>query len=77
MKGLDKLTTALAGLVQLGSIIGLTAIGLKRNNDAYKAECKLIDVEFELIEKEVEICMLKRDIAELKKKYGINDEDLD
>lgn len=69
----SKFMTNLCGLVQLGAIVGLTAIGLKRNNDCYKAEVKLVDVEIELIKAKIEneikgneIKRLKKELAELK-----------
>lgn len=74
MKKLDGILTGIAGLVNLGSIIGLAAIAFKRNNDAYESAMKYIDAEFELIEKECEIDQLKYEIKKLKKKYGVDEE---
>ena len=61
----------MAGVVQLGSIIGLMAIGLKRNNDCYKAEMELLDeqmknfgLEYEIIKKDAEIRQLKQKCGE-------------
>ena len=71
----DKILGTVCGFIQLGCIAGLTAIGLKRNNDCYKAECKLIDVQHELtmeklngLTKDLYIECLKGDIARLKAK---------
>lgn len=71
----NKVVIGICNLVQLGSIIALAGIGLKRNEDCYKAEMKLINTEVELyktkvdnIYKEAEIRMLKEELAELKAK---------
>ena len=74
MKKLDGILTGIAGLVNLGSIIGLAAIALKRNNDAYDNAMKYIDAELELIEKDCEIHELECEIIQLKKKYGVKEE---
>lgn len=67
----------LAGLVNLGSICGLAYIGLKRNRDCYKAECELIEAEYNkaLTEidnaiKDTEIKQLKSELEEMKKLNG-------
>ena len=60
--------------IEVGSIILLGAIGLKRNNDCYKAELAQIDAERELfatqvmsVVKDAEIETLKKEVEELKK----------
>lgn len=60
--------------IELGCVVALAGIGLKRNNDCYKAEMKRIDAEFErdmaefsLLRKNAEIKVLKEQIEELKK----------
>lgn len=67
----------IAGVVEFGCIIGLVAIGLKRNNDCFKAQCDLIDEQFknsiQQINNEVTIKMLQNEIKELKTKYGVNE----
>ena len=71
------LVTGVCTLMELGCIAALAGIGLKRNNDCYKAEMKLIDAELELIKSEVnnetkdyEIQKLKNQIKELQKNEG-------
>lgn len=71
------LVTGVCTLMELGCIAALAGIGLKRNNDCYKAEMKLINTELELIKSEVnnetkdyEIRKLKAKIEELQKDEG-------
>lgn len=60
--------------VEIVGILVLTGIAFKRNNDCYKAECKLIKTECELIDSQID-CMvkdienhcLKTELKELKK----------
>lgn len=70
---MNKVIEGICTVVELGCIIGLAAIGLKRNNDCYKAEMKLIDAEIELfkaqvdnIDKGAEIRILKRELETVK-----------
>lgn len=70
---MNKFVFGLCTLVELGSIVGLAYIGLKRNNDCYKAECRAINAEFdsmikdvELGTKDLEIKQLKKELAKLK-----------
>jgi hypothetical protein len=73
----DKLKGIIAGvgtLMELGCIAALAAIGLKRNNDAYEAEMKCIDLELANIHKDVKISMLEYDMKQLKEKYEIEEE---
>ena len=74
MKKLDGLIAGLCTVVELGCIIALAGIGLKRNNDAYEAEMKCIDLELENINKDVEISMLNYDLKQLKGKYEAEEE---
>lgn len=72
----DKIKGVVVGLctlVELGCIAGLAAIGLKRNNDCYKAEMKLIDSEFNLamakmdnVEKDIKIAEMEEELKSLK-----------
>ena len=77
----ENIGVALAGIVNLGCICGLAYIGLKRNNDCYKAECKLMNAELENIAYEVKneaqeakIKVLEAKVAELKKN-GVAEEE--
>ena len=70
---MNKFVIGLCTLIELGCITGLAVIGLKRNNDCYKAECRAINAEFESMIKDVElgtkdleIEKLKKELAELK-----------
>lgn len=70
MNNLYKLLT----LVEIIGILGIAGIALKRNNDAYKAECKLLDTEIKLgfteldgICKDIKIEELEKELKELKK----------
>jgi hypothetical protein len=63
-----------AGIIELGCLLGLAGIALKRNNDCYKAECKLIDAiidggcaKIDCGIKDLEIKILKKELDELKK----------
>ena len=74
MKDVKNLVTGVATLLELGCIAALAGIALKRNNDCYKAECKLIDTELKLLNKEIDgsiknfkISMLEKELDELKK----------
>lgn len=75
MKKLDGLLAGLYGVVNLGCILVLAGIGLKRNEDAYNAEIKCIDLELENIHKDVAISMLEYDLKQLKEEYGIKEEE--
>ena len=72
---MNKFIVNLCTLVELGCIVGLAAIGLKRNEDCYKAECKLIDEQYEhfmtqmkCIDKDYEIKVLKKELEKYKAK---------
>lgn len=83
MSKFDKIIYGLCTAVELGSILALAGLGLKRNNDCYKAECKHIDAEYKLaasqlegVCKDIEIGLLKDEVKELKEKYeSENDEE--
>ena len=71
---MNKFLLGLCTAVELACIGGLAAIGLKRNNDAYKAEVKCVDLEWKLLKeqldvacKDIEIERLKRELNKLKK----------
>lgn len=77
----DKVLGTICGFIQLGCIAGLTAIGLKRNNDCYKAECKLINTEFKLASEQIDnvfnraaIKRLEKENEELKAKLAKEEE---
>ena len=78
MKGkLKDVVFGLCSLGQMACVIGIAGIALKRNNDCYKAECKLIDSERELILtkmdgmlKDIEIATLSEENEQLKAKCG-------
>lgn len=71
---LRKIIFGVGTLVELGCIATLAAIGLKRNQDAYNAEMKCIDLELANIRKDVKISMLEYDLKQLKKEYGVEEE---
>ena len=73
---IGNLVSGLATLVELGCIVALAGIGLKRNKDCYEAEMKLLEREGELfranvenLKKDYEIEKLEKDIAFLKDVY--------
>ena len=45
---MNKMIVAVGTVMELAGIAGLAYIALKRNNDAYKAAIKCIDLETEL-----------------------------
>lgn len=70
---MNKTIVGICTLIELGCIASLAAIGFKRNNDAYKAEIRCIDVESKLfleqlkgIDKDYEIKKLQKELNELK-----------
>jgi hypothetical protein len=71
----NKINGLIAGvctLVEIGCIIELARIGLKRNNECYKAELKLLEREADLTYATIDILRKDAEIAELKeqlKKY--------
>lgn len=78
---LDNFVTGVAGLINLGCVVALAGIGLKRNNDCCKAECKNIDLQCEMFHKDVKAIMdkrkiedLEREVNNLKEKYESGEE---
>lgn len=67
---MKNLVVGACTLVELGSIIGLAVIGLKRNEDCYKAEMKLIESEADLIFANIDILRKEAEIEELKKELA-------
>lgn len=81
MKGINKLAVGVCDLVVIGSILSLAAIGLKRNEDAYKAEVKLSREQMDhlctrtkLVLAESKNRVLEKEIKELKQKYEVKEE---
>lgn len=74
MPKLEKVVTGVLTLVELGGIMALTGIALKRNQDAYEAEMKCIDLELKNINLDVANFMLEHDLKELKKEYDVEGE---
>lgn len=75
----EKIGVLVASLVELGSICGLAYIGLKRNNDCYKAECRAIKAEcreamaqIDNIVKDAQIKQLEKELGEMKTKYCVD-----
>lgn len=71
----ENIGVTLAGIVNIGCICALARIGLKRNRDCYDAEMKALNLEFDNINKDIEIYKLKREIAEMKGGNGVNDKE--
>ena len=72
---MNKFIYGVCTIIELGCIVSLAGIGLKRNNDAYKAECKRIEAECNLMRceidgvlKDMKIKQLEEELAELKNK---------
>ena len=73
MKDKKDLIVGVAALLEIGCFAALAGIALKRNNDCYKAECKLINTEFKLLTEQMsggiknfKIKMLEKELDELK-----------
>ena len=78
---MNKFIVGVCTLMEIGCVAGLAAIGLKRNNDCYKAQCELINeqcdhyrTKIDMVFKDTKIKVLEREIEELKAKYEIEDE---
>lgn len=54
-------------LVELGGIMGLTGIALKRNKECYEAQCEQVNTEIELIKEQLKNELNKMKIKELQK----------
>ena len=64
---MNKLITGVCTLVELGCMLALGGIALKRNNECYKAECKANELEVKLIFTELESYLKGSEIERLKK----------
>lgn len=64
MSKFDKLLVNVYGVIQLGCILSLAGIAIKRNNDAYEADCKRLDAELKLVEKDIDIWRLQHGLKE-------------
>lgn len=69
MNKFDRIMVGVCEVIQLGCILGLAGIALKRNNDAYEASCRALNAEIDGVAKEVEIWRLEREVKQLKEKY--------
>lgn len=70
---MNKFIYGVCTIVELGCILSLAGIGLKRNKDAYEAECKRIKAECDLMRSEMEsmckdiiIEQLEKELEELR-----------
>ena len=70
MNKFEKVVTGVLTLVELGGIMALTGIALKRNQDAYEARKESINLEIENLALDVENYCLKKDIEKLKKEHN-------
>ena len=66
----EKFVTGLLTVVELVGVIGLTKIALKRNQDAYEAQMKCVDLEFKNLALDVENYHLKFENERLKKEVA-------
>ena len=64
---MNRLITGVCTLVELGCMLALGGIALKRNNECYKAECKAAEMEVKLIFTELESYLKGSEIERLKK----------
>lgn len=71
---MNKLIVGICTIVEVGCLLSLGGIALKRNNECYKAqrgqinaEFKNIGLELECILKDAEIRNLKEELAKFKK----------
>ena len=64
------ITQVFCKIVELGCIVGLAAIGLKRNRDCFIAQCKLIDEQIEHTTTKFESSMKDVRIKELEQKLN-------
>lgn len=72
---LRQLVFGVGTLMELGCIGALAYIGLKRNNDAYNAEMKCIDLELKNVALDIENWSLKRENAALKVENKVEEEE--
>lgn len=76
MSKFDKFVYGACTLIELGSIVGLAVLGLKRNQECYEAQMECSDLRVKLIGKEIDACinegkikLLEREVNDLKAKY--------
>lgn len=69
-----RVLIGLCTTVEVVCISALAAIGLKRNNDAYKAECELLKSKIDCMFKDAEIKILEKELSDLKEKYEVKEE---
>lgn len=82
MSKFDKFVYGACTLIELGSIVGLAVLGLKRNEECYEAQMECSNLRIKLIDKEIEACMkdceiaeLKNEVDDLKEKYESKNEE--
>lgn len=71
----EKFVVVTGLVIELGSIIGLTSLALKRNNDAYNAQMECLDLELKNLALDIENYSLKRENERLKKENEIKQEE--
>ena len=64
---MNKVIVGVCTLIEVGCIASLAAIGLKRNNDCYKAEVELGKAHMQLLESELQNVAKDCEIIDLKK----------
>lgn len=76
MSKFDKFVYGACTLIELGSIVGLAVLGLKRNQECYEAQMECSDLRVKPIGKEIDACinegkikLLEREVNDLKAKY--------
>ena len=63
---MNKFIVGVCTLVELGCVMVLAGIGIKRNNDCYKAEIKLCEATTKLLSSELQCYVKDLEIEELK-----------
>lgn len=71
----EKFVVVTGLAIELGSIIGLTHLALKRNRDAYDAQMECIDLSLQNLAQDIEIHSLKRENELLKKEMETTKEE--
>ena len=73
-----KILVSIASIMELGGVALLTYVGLKRNSDCYKAECKLAKAKTDAVRKDLllllkdcEIEVMRRKIESLEQKQEV------
>lgn len=64
---MNKFIVGVCTLIEMGCIVALAGIGLKRNNDCYKAEVKLGETRMDLAASELKCFAKDLEINDLKK----------